>query len=137
MTASGDGVSLVSNKKYFENRQWWWLYNFVNILKKKNPLNCTHFSFAVLHGLWDPSSPTKDLNPSPQQLQCRIPTTGPTGNTLYTFIFLATLGLCCNVWVLHCMWDLNSLTRDWTHVPCIRRQILNHWTTREVPPCLL
>ena len=24
-------------------------------------------------------------------------------------------------------------TRDWTHVPCIGRQILNHWTTREVP----
>ena len=31
------------------------------------------------------------------------------------------------------MWDLSSLTRDWTHVPCIARQILNHWTTREVP----
>ena len=25
------------------------------------------------------------------------------------------------------------LARDQTHVPCIRRQILNHWTTREVP----
>ena len=25
------------------------------------------------------------------------------------------------------------LTRDWTHSPCIARQILNHWTTREVP----
>ena len=31
------------------------------------------------------------------------------------------------------MWDLSSLTRDWTHVPWIGRQILNHWTTREVP----
>ena len=31
------------------------------------------------------------------------------------------------------MWDLSSLTRDWTHVPCIGRWILNHWTTREVP----
>ena len=31
------------------------------------------------------------------------------------------------------MWDLSSLTRDQTHVPCIGRQILNHWTTREVP----
>ena len=28
---------------------------------------------------------------------------------------------------------LRSLARDQTHVPCIRRQILNHWTTREVP----
>ena len=26
-----------------------------------------------------------------------------------------------------------SLTRDWTRVPSIARQILNHWTTREVP----
>ena len=24
-------------------------------------------------------------------------------------------------------------TRDRTHVPCIERWILNHWTTREVP----
>ena len=35
------------------------------------------------------------------------------------------------------MWDLSSPTRDRTHVPCIGRQILNHWTTREVPGCLL
>ena len=27
------------------------------------------------------------------------------------------------------MWDLRSLTRDRTCVPCIGRQILNHWTT--------
>ena len=31
------------------------------------------------------------------------------------------------------MWDLSSLTRDQTHVPCVAGQILNHWTTREVP----
>ena len=31
------------------------------------------------------------------------------------------------------MWDLSSLTRNWTCIPCIRRQVLNHWTTREVP----
>ena len=31
------------------------------------------------------------------------------------------------------MWDLSSLTRDWTHVPCIGRQILKHWIYREVP----
>ena len=30
-------------------------------------------------------------------------------------------------------WDLSSPTRDQTHVPCIGRQILNHWTTSEVP----
>ena len=31
------------------------------------------------------------------------------------------------------MWDLSSPTRDGAHIPCIGRQILNHWTTREVP----
>ena len=30
------------------------------------------------------------------------------------------------------MWDVSSLTRDTTRVPCIGRWILNHWTTREV-----
>ena len=29
------------------------------------------------------------------------------------------------------MWDLSSLTRDWTHTPCIDRQSINRWTTRE------
>ena len=27
----------------------------------------------------------------------------------------------------------SSQTRNWTHVPCMGRQILNQWTTREVP----
>ena len=31
------------------------------------------------------------------------------------------------------MWDFSSLTRDWTHISWIAMQILNHWTTREVP----
>ena len=30
------------------------------------------------------------------------------------------------------MWDLSSPARDRTHIPCIRRKILNHWTPREV-----
>ena len=32
------------------------------------------------------------------------------------------------------MWDLSSPTRDQTCISCIGRQILNHWTTREVRP---
>ena len=41
----------------------------------------------------------------------------------------------CGSWAgLPCgMWDLSSLTRDQTLVPCIGKRILNHWTTREVP----
>ena len=31
------------------------------------------------------------------------------------------------------MWDLSSLTRDWTCTSCIGRWSLSHWTTREVP----
>ena len=34
------------------------------------------------------------------------------------------------------MWDRGSPTRDRTCVPCIPRQILNHQTTREVPPSI-
>ena len=30
------------------------------------------------------------------------------------------------------MWDFSSLTRDRTCIPCTARQILNHWTTKEV-----
>ena len=31
------------------------------------------------------------------------------------------------------MWDLRSLTKDWTCTPFIIRWYINHWTTREVP----
>ena len=29
--------------------------------------------------------------------------------------------------------NISSLARAWTHVPCTGRQVLNHWTIREVP----
>ena len=40
----------------------------------------------------------------------------------------------CSTWaeLVHSMWDLSSPTRDQTCVPCIAKQIFNHWTTREV-----
>ena len=31
------------------------------------------------------------------------------------------------------MWDLSSPAKAGTHIPCIGRQIFNHWTTRKVP----
>ena len=37
-------------------------------------------------------------------------------------------GLSCSPWHV-----APSGTRAGSHVPCIGRQILNHWTTREVP----
>ena len=30
------------------------------------------------------------------------------------------------------IWDLSSPVRDWSHIPYIARQVLNHWTTKEV-----
>ena len=39
--------------------------------------------------------------------------------------------------LLRGIWNLNSPTRDWTHVLCSERWILNHWTIREVPSCSL
>ena len=36
-------------------------------------------------------------------------------------------------WLLHSKRDLSSLTRDKTCIPCIARQTLNHWTTKEAP----
>ena len=68
-------------------------------------------------------------------------------------IYLAVLSLSCSMWDLcfirqdlSCgteslvveaqaqspggVWDLSSLTRDQTHVPCIGGQILNHWITQ-------
>ena len=73
---------------------------------------------------------------------------------LLSFFFLAALGLRCSegafsnctlhraslvVWQWVSLWDLRSLTRDQILSPCTGRQILNHWTTREVPSgcCLL
>ena len=31
------------------------------------------------------------------------------------------------------MWDLSFQARDQTCIPCVRKWILNHWTTRKVP----
>ena len=58
----------------------------------------------------------------------------------YLFIWLCQVlfiahGLSsCGTQALCGMWDLSSPTRDQTGISCIRRQILNHWTTRESPP---
>ena len=47
---------------------------------------------------------------------------------------MAVLGLGCGIRALlpHSMRDLSSLAWDRTLVLCMERQILNHWTTREV-----
>ena len=50
--------------------------------------------------------------------------------------FVAVCGLhgCgMGAWLPRGTWGLGSLTGDGTHVPCIGRWSLNHWTTREIP----
>ena len=49
-------------------------------------------------------------------------------------IYLAESDLSCSTQAsLPCsVWNLSSLTRSQACIPCIGKQILNHWTTREV-----
>ena len=56
------------------------------------------------------------------------------GVRVFSLVEARELGSCgVWAWLPHGMWDLSSLTRDQTRVPCIVRRILYHWTTREVP----
>ena len=52
--------------------------------------------------------------------------------SLYWIFYNVASVLCFVFFWLRGMWDLSSLTRDWTHATCVGRQSLNHWTTREV-----
>ena len=47
----------------------------------------------------------------------------------FKYLFVAALAVGCP---MACR-DLSFLTRDQTCVSCLLRQILNHWTMREVP----
>ena len=49
------------------------------------------------------------------------------------FVTILLLFFYILVFWLQGMWDLSSLMRDQTRTPCIGRQSLNHWITREVP----
>ena len=55
-----------------------------------------------------------------------------------SLFFLTMLGLLggaqrVRAELIHSMWDLSFLTTDRIYVPCVGKQILNHWTTRDVP----
>ena len=51
----------------------------------------------------------------------------------YWIYYIVASVLCFGILALQGMWDLSSLTRDQTFIPCVGRWSLNHWTTREVP----
>ena len=66
-----------------------------------------------------------------------------TGFLLWRLFFLQSTGSRahrlsgCGTWAqLPCsMWDVSPQCKDGTHVPCIGRWILSHYSTREVPHC--
>ena len=79
-----------------------------------------------------PPHPIQKSNPSSS---CSIPFLllffGCTGSLLwYSGFSLWHMDLAVRI-----MWDLSFLTKDGTHVPCIWKWILNHWTTREIHSC--
>ena len=55
------------------------------------------------------------------------------GSFLKCIEFFILLLVLCFDFLPQCMWDLSSLTRGWTCIPCIGRWILNHLTVREAP----
>ena len=46
----------------------------------------------------------------------------------FKFYFFATL---------HGLWDLSSLTRDWTWAPAVRAPSPNHWTAKKFPRLII
>ena len=62
---------------------------------------------------------------------CRAPALGGWGSVIATRSLQST----SSIVVVHNLVAVqhvgSSQTRDWTHVPCITRQILNHWASRE------
>ena len=57
---------------------------------------------------------------------------------VYLFIYLATPGLSCgfgDIYLQHV--GSSSLTRHQTHAPALGAWSLSHWTTREVPKCII
>ena len=83
------------------------------------------------------------LDPGPRavpQAEARLEACGqcsaPRACSGAGFSLVVACGLSsCGAWAsLPCgMWDLSSLTRDRTRVPCVGRRILNHWTASEAP----
>ena len=85
------------------------------LLHRGYPQSCAEMAFLSLVGSTNNHS---------------LPTLGLVSWSLYLFIYSY---LDC-AWVFLAARWLGCLTRDQTWASCIRRQSLNHWTTREVPP---
>ena len=58
---------------------------------------------------------------------------GPFFKCLLNFATILLLFLMFWVFWPWGMWDLNSLTRDWTHIPCTGKWSVNRWTNQGSP----
>ena len=93
----------------------------------------------LLRGMWDLPGP--GLEPMSPALAGGFLTIVPPGKSLTWIIFKVFLEFVTIFFLYYVlvfwpqgMWDLSSPTSDWTHIPCIGRQNLNHRTARS--PCL-
>ena len=98
---------------------------------------------------WIISDSQPVIEPGPWQRNPGILATRPPGNTpsfllfikifmwIIFKIFIEFVTILLLFYVLAFwpwdMWGFSSPTRDQTHMPCIGRWSLNHWTAREVP----
>ena len=89
-------------------------------------LTCFHNVFYIVYQFLVPSAVNKWVHFSIPALRFK------KGFSLPCLLLALSkvLGVACG-----CRWPWqveSSWSSDWTHVSCIGRQILNHWTTREV-----
>ena len=102
----------------------------------------SNHQWAVIRPTLPTRLPTFDFHPLLlMNSRCPIDTMTLLFHLLISFYFqclfvcssLVMAGGLWSTWALVALWHVeSSQTRDWTRVPCLGRQILNHWTTREV-----
>ena len=134
---------------------------------KRRLTECLLYVCYMVYGFWQHSSrqslasllyrrgvyPSKNILTYPRSQVCLYGVHLEfNSNFFLKNIYLAASGLSWSTWVLAVavhvrsgwvaprlvgIWALSSPTRAQTHILCIARQILNLWTTREVPLRLL
>ena len=68
---------------------------------------------------------TQQIHPLSLKSQMAPPVPPGQGEPFFFFFFF--------LMAQRSMWDLSSLTRDWTQTPAADARSLSHWTAREVP----
>ena len=111
--------------------------SYISCIGRQVLYHCATWERNWLIGIW-PQRLLPDAD-QPGYLYCLIQSSMSLilkKNFFFNLFILSVSGLSCSVWawLLHGRSGPSSQTRDQIWVPCIGRQILNHWTTREVPP---